>query len=307
MTKSLPRWEPLKSLQYCKKVCKEFWDDVGGPGPRKGRMVGFTLTSSDAYRQSCLEQCQAGIDEANRTNASAPLQTLEVESTEPSLAAPMSFKTHSGKRSKILVPLLQAEPASGNLIAVPDASLLLNPPEALGLVDLCANDRYQIVLSALKAKKVDASEILYKKAKKDSKEDPSWRRAACSICYDGEDLDDSGRLLACQCRSHIYCKVCVQEWIKKSRVRAEGLISCPQCRCIVYTISSAWIFLTPEEERHRNQYREDKKAKKRARNKQNKREAEARKRVRLSEEAQQRKNIHCATKGEAGEGVHEKV
>ncbi|KAK7030933.1 zinc ion binding [Paramarasmius palmivorus] len=205
--------------------------------------------------------------------------------TEPKEAPiPISFKTHSGYVTQ-----------------VPDASLLFNPPKALGLDDLSANDRYQIVLLSLQAKKVDASEILYKKAKKDSKEDPSWRRAGCSICYDSEDLDDSGRLLACQCRAHIYCKDCVEEWIKKSRVRAEGLISCPQCRGIVYTVSSAWVFLTPDEEEHRIHYREDRKAKKRAKNKQNKREAELRKRVRLSEEAHQRKEALRASKVE---GVH---
>ncbi|KAK7023441.1 hypothetical protein VNI00_016747 [Paramarasmius palmivorus] len=270
-------WEPLTSLHYCERVCKEFWKDVGGPGPRKGREKGFTLTS-----KSCLERIRAQHEEnGNNTQPQVPasLQTLQDESTEANPVA-TSFKSHSD-----------------SVIQVPDASLLFNPPEALGLHDLCADDHYQTVFLSLGAKKINVREILYKKAKNDSKEDPSWRRAGCSICYDGEDLDDSGRLLACRCRSHIYCKVCVEKWIAKSRVRADGLISCPQCRCIVYTVSSAWVFLSPDEEKHRTQYQESRKAKKRVKNKQNKREAEARKRAKLTEEAQERKKALRANRG----------
>ncbi|KAK7038809.1 hypothetical protein VNI00_010439 [Paramarasmius palmivorus] len=159
------------------------------------------------FPESCLAQCQTG-DEANRDNThQALLQIPEAEPTKAAPAVATSFKTHSGI-----------------VMQVPDASLLSNPPEALGLDDLNANDRYQTVLLSLKAKKVDAHKILYKKAKNDSKEDPSWRRVGCSICYDCEDLDDAGRLLACRCRSHIYCKTCVETWIKKSRVLNAGAL-----------------------------------------------------------------------------------
>ncbi|KAK7060980.1 hypothetical protein VNI00_000715 [Paramarasmius palmivorus] len=118
-------------------------------------------------------------------------------------------------------------------VSVPEACLLWLDPECLGLPNLSANDRYQIVCLSLKAKGLDASQLLYKKAKKDTKEAQQAMKSAGAE-REVEKLEGSGE---------------------------DGLMRCPTCRRYVYAISRTWVLLTPAEEAARASNITEKRAK----------------------------------------------
>ncbi|KAK7031251.1 hypothetical protein VNI00_013502 [Paramarasmius palmivorus] len=261
--------EPLKSLKHCKSVLEQFWADVG-PHHRKRakRAVGYMLTSSESYRRACTEKCQWGDYGAEDTSNHEPLAPPGVYNAEKDVS--LLDVTH--------------ETDSGNVVQVPDPSLLSRTPEDLGFFELTANDRYKMTILSLKSKKIDASEVIYKRAKKDTKEDASWRERGCTLCYRTDDMDKSGCLLACQCRAMLYCKDCLDQWKKQGRPRSDGVVSCPQCRSLVYIIGAPWVFRTPSEDEERDLKRKAWKAGRKERNKQNKKEARMRKRMKFSED-----------------------
>ncbi|KAG7090746.1 hypothetical protein E1B28_009836 [Marasmius oreades] len=162
----------------------------------------------------------------------------------------------------------------GQTCLIPDPKLLWTNPECLGLKGLTANDRYQIVCRSLESKKIDASQILYKKVRKDTREDSGWLdnwKAGCVICADPEK--PLSGLLACRCRFKAYCLECLrslEESHEAGNDLREGRISCPTCRDLVYIISSSWVMLTQEEKAARLKKRSVEKIEKRRLNKLNK-------------------------------------
>ncbi|KAG7095975.1 hypothetical protein E1B28_006658 [Marasmius oreades] len=185
----------------------------------------------------------------------------------------------------------------GQTCLIPDPKLLWTNPECLGLKGLTANDRYQIVRRSLESKKLDASQILYKKVRKDTREDSGWLdnwKAGCLICADPEKPLSS--LLACQCCFKAYCLECLrslEESHETGNDLREGCISCeysdpnfislsiakyertdvlegPTCRELVYVVSSSWVMPTQEEKAARLEKRSVEKMEKRRLNKLNK-------------------------------------
>ncbi|EEB96042.1 hypothetical protein MPER_04891, partial [Moniliophthora perniciosa FA553] len=118
-----------------------------------------------------------------------------------------------------------------------------------------------VVKLALQSDGIDASETLYKKAKKDTKEDPGWLEgwdSGCvslpkKVCYEKKS---SLAMLSCNCRFQAYCIDCLRQINPDpEKPTKKGQISCPTCRGGVYIVSRSWIMRTSQEEEHRKEKR----------------------------------------------------
>ncbi|KAK7024296.1 hypothetical protein VNI00_016420 [Paramarasmius palmivorus] len=254
------RWEPGTSLRNCSWVVGNFWKDVGvsNLGQSWSREEGYTLASSQEFKKMCLERVVQGVNELN-------------ESPEHPESLPHAVDTITSD--------------SGRALPVPNPSMLWTDPECLGLQDLTANERYQIVSRSLGSRGVDASQAIYKKVKHDLREDTSWFTGPESFCMartvvcpgkaqshtfqicQNEDAVISG-ILSCLCRFKKYCLECLRNIPQETQ--EEGCLPCPTCRRSVYVVSYSWVMLTPQEEEHRQNSKISQKAEKRLQNKANK-------------------------------------
>ncbi|KAG7085283.1 hypothetical protein E1B28_013880 [Marasmius oreades] len=240
-------WEPGSSLNSCSWMLGKFWRDVGMEylGRTMELLEGIEVFSSDSFR----EECKARLDQGEEL---------------PAISEPDCLYTRA-----------IALDGLSRTCLIPDPGLLWTDPECLGLKGLTANDKYQIVRHSLESKKIDASQVLYRKVRQDTREDSGWLdnwKAGCVICAETEK--PLRGLLACSCRFKVYCLEClrsVQESQDISDGMKEGRVSCPTCRTSTYIVSSTWVMLTQEEEAARMEKKAVERAEKRKLNKINKR------------------------------------
>ncbi|KAK7029478.1 hypothetical protein VNI00_014511 [Paramarasmius palmivorus] len=282
-------WEPAISLKNCLWTFQRFWLDVGmdNLGGSSSLEDGFTLYSSTSYQERCLTRCQGNLyepeeaddtgfvgDDLDEISAGADIATTDI-------IVPDEIEDLESSGTDCSVAGLTYTVPGRLQVAVPHPSLLWAVPEALGLMDLTSDDRYQIVQLSLQTQKVNALQLLYRKAKNDTKEvslsnvsmdnisfdtkDSNWINGwgnGCMICYNGKPAQG---MLACSCRFKAYCMQCLQKLMNDHGNGKEGLVSCPTCREHVYAVSKTWIDRSPGD----NRAHQAKKAEKRKRNKDN--------------------------------------
>ncbi|KAL0061157.1 hypothetical protein AAF712_012027 [Marasmius tenuissimus] len=149
-------WEPGSSLANCAWILGKFWEDVGLKNLNASLKPedGFELFSTDQFRALC----RARICEEKQTNADGTTGNAEETMRDEAIL------------DRIETIVLE----SGNTCRVPEPGALWIHPECLGLKNLNAHERYQIVLRSLQSEGIDASTSLYKRVRKDTKEDSAW-------------------------------------------------------------------------------------------------------------------------------------